>query len=143
MRIWSHLLKKSLMKNFIFCAVFHPLDRLQRTVYKEFLLLRWSPHFSVFEPPRNSTCNSNSPHAPNRPLPSLLEATSGDTGTQTLVISSVSTLFTRSQISRSKICWLPQVRYLIACSNFKTSIYKFMKFHLKSACNCKFHVLTI
>ena len=23
LRIWSHLLKKSLMENFIFCAVFH------------------------------------------------------------------------------------------------------------------------
>ena len=26
LRIWSHLLKKSLMENFIFCAVLHPVS---------------------------------------------------------------------------------------------------------------------
>ena len=29
LRIWSHLLKKSLMENFVFCAVNHPADRSQ------------------------------------------------------------------------------------------------------------------
>ena len=32
LRIWSHLLKKSLMENFIFCAMFSP--NLLRSVYR-------------------------------------------------------------------------------------------------------------
>ena len=30
LRIWSHLLKKSLMENFVFCAVNFPAEHLQR-----------------------------------------------------------------------------------------------------------------
>ena len=30
------------------------LDRLQEIIYKELLLLRWSPHFSTFEPFKNN-----------------------------------------------------------------------------------------
>ena len=45
LRIWSHLLKKSLMENFIFCAVIMPLFDRQLllvkngfTVFQKFLL---------------------------------------------------------------------------------------------------------
>ena len=38
LRIWSHLLKKSLMENFIFCAVFH-------ASYKQLFIARVTSYF--------------------------------------------------------------------------------------------------
>ena len=34
LRIWSYLLKKSLMENFIFCAVFQDISTSHRFVYR-------------------------------------------------------------------------------------------------------------
>ena len=35
LRIWPHLLKKSLMENFIFCAVYHPMINSSNKVTRD------------------------------------------------------------------------------------------------------------
>ena len=40
LRIWSHLLKKSLMENFIFCAVYNRCSRKRLWSFSTFLLLK-------------------------------------------------------------------------------------------------------
>ena len=95
------------------------LDRLQRNIYKDFLLLRWSPHFSAFAPPKNnplkSKCKSNGHHL-TPPLPPW----SNSRRYMNPVFSNFHGFnpVTTSQITWSKIYWSSQIRYLIACSNF-------------------------
>ena len=95
------------------------LERLQRNIYKDFLLLRWSPHFSAFARPKNnplkSKCKFNGHHLPP-PLPPW----SNSSRYMNPVFSNFHSFnpVTTSQITWNKIYWSPQIRYLIACSNF-------------------------
>ena len=54
LRIWSHLLKKSLMENFIFCAVKGVL------IWEKNILVKWGPWFSEISTEKSVLLKSQS-----------------------------------------------------------------------------------
>ena len=103
------------------CFYLNEITTSMELFIKNFFFL-WSLHFSAFEPP-NSKCPKKyiqflhwpptlSPH-------SLKQVQEKHEPNLSQLISSVSTLVSTSRITINKICWLPQVRFLITCSNLR------------------------
>ena len=124
-----------------FIKVFLGLDRLQIIIYKEFLLLRWSPHFSAFELP-NSSLSKKYMLFHWDLTPPTHETNLGDTWTQPLVTNFYSFIPHQYESNPQKQDLLITTGKISQCLLWLQMV-KVIKFCLKSFYDYKFHALTI